>query len=126
MEEEKKKENNISLIKKSNINLPQINSPHSSIKIFLNSPKKKSRNEIVYDLYKDNIKHKNLYEGIFHSYAFTESNENKKEKKKENKKDIHQLYKSIRSKRKKGFYDALILDRFNSCYQYALMTLNSE
>ncbi len=50
MEEEKKKENNISLIKKSNINLPQINSPHSSIKIFLNSPKKKSRNEIVYDL----------------------------------------------------------------------------
>ena len=127
MEDEKKKENNnISLYKKTNVNLPQINSPHASIKIFLNSPKKRSRNELVYDLYKDNLKQKNLYEGVFNSYAFTESNVNKKEKQKENKKDIHKLYKSMRGRNRKGFYDALILDRFNSCYQYALMTLNSE
>jgi hypothetical protein len=49
-----------------------------------------------------------------------------KEKQKENKKDIHKLYKSMRGRNRKGFYDALILDRFNSCYQYALMTLTSE
>ena len=118
--ENEKKENNFTLYKKSNVNLPQINSPHSNIRIFFNSPKKKSRNEIVYDLYKDNFKQKNLYEGVFNSYAFTESNENKKEK------DIHKIYKSMRRKSKKGIYDALILDRFNSCFQYALMNLNSD
>ena len=112
IEKERKKLNSFALYKRNQILLPKINHRNSMLRQFLKS-KDKSKNEAYYEQYKDDLKHNYLYESVFNSYAFTQPNKNKLE-----------IKSSRLNKSKNGIYDALILDRFNSCYAHALINLN--
>ena len=60
----------------------------------------------------------NSSDGVFSSYAFTERNEYEKN-------DIKKKFLSpIVKKNTSKIYDALIFDKFNSCYTTALRKLN--
>ena len=116
-ESERKKINKFDIFKNKRLILPKIkvnntiqreNSGNLSNRLIT------SNSELYVEKYKEKLIQKNLYEGVFNSYAFTERNENEKNNFNNNK-----LLSPIVNKRNK-IYDALILDRFNSCYTTAL------
>ena len=120
LENSKKKINKFDIFHNKNLILPKIKIPKIKLDNSNSSTNKISRNyyDNFYDLYKESIINRNLYEGVFNSYAFTERNENQKNEFK--KKFLSPVVNKSRSK----IYDALIFDKFNSCYTTALRELN--
>ena len=120
LENSKKKINKFDIFHNKNLILPKIKIPKIKFDNSNSSTNKISRNynDNFYDLYKESIINRNLYEGVFNSYAFTERNENQKNEFK--KKFLSPVVNKSRSK----IYDALIFDKFNSCYTTALRELN--
>ena len=121
LENDKKKSNKNSkfhLYKSNQVVLPSIkgNKNLSFGNIF--SPKKNMRN-IQYNKYREGLFNRNLYEHVFNSYVITDINENDKS----NQIKINQ---SASNNNDNAVYDALIFDRFNSCYTKALINLKYQ
>ena len=120
LENSKKKINKFDIFQNKKLILPKIKIQNLKNDNSNSLTNRISRNykENYYDLYKESLINKNLYEGVFSSYAFTERNENEKN-------DIKKKFLSpIVKKNLSKIYDALIFDKFNSCYTTALRKLN--
>ena len=120
MENSKKKINKFDIFHNKKLILPKIKIPKikNDNSNTLTNRVSRNYNANYYDLYKESLINKNLYEGVFNSYAFTERNENEKN-------ELKQKFLSpIVNKNKAKIYDALIFDKFNSCYSTALRKLN--
>ena len=120
LENSKKKINKFDIFQNKKLILPKIKIQNLKNDNSNSLTNRISRNykENYYDLYKESLINKNLYEGVFSSYAFTERNEYEKN-------DIKKKFLSpIVKKNTSKIYDALIFDKFNSCYTTALRKLN--
>ena len=120
LENSKKKINKFDIFHNKKLILPKIKIPKikNDNSNTLTNRVSRNYNANYYDLYKESLINKNLYEGVFNSYAFTERNENEKN-------ELKQKFLSpIVNKNKAKIYDALIFDKFNSCYSTALRKLN--